>query len=396
MSFRSTNLATRLFSAVAIGALLLALIIAVSAAGMGRLRAHLDGIAERRLPALLAAKDMVIAVRSMSVVARNMVLLKEPAAVRKEIERLQRLRLDFAALERRLRTDALSEVELAALDKVTPFIGPMHTAMDKVAALGLLNNDEEGTRVLMTEVRTPQFKALDALDELVGVQRRLTDQAQAQARQDQENGLSLLLSLGAATLVVLVAGGGLLARHLVRLLGGEPDRAADIVGAIAGGDLTCRFVVRPGDGSSLLARMVGMQTSLIELVSKVRQNSESVATASAQIARGNLHLSQRTEEQAAALQQTSASMEQLKAAVEVNASHARLANEFAQGASAVAAQGGDVVAQVVDTMRAIDARSKKVSNWRPAPRLRHNSPESRTNPFKTRAFYADKQTARVR
>jgi len=114
--------------------------------------------------------------------------------------------------------------------------------------------------------------------------------------------------------------------------------------------------------SDLVASLDGMRQALSSVVSTVRHNSDSVATASAQIAMGNQDLSGRTEQQASALQETAASMEQLGSTVKQNADNARQANQLAQGASTVAARGGEVVAQVVDTMKGINDSSKKIAD----------------------------------
>ena len=114
--------------------------------------------------------------------------------------------------------------------------------------------------------------------------------------------------------------------------------------------------------SPLLAALGDMQASLTGVVSNVRQNADSVATASAQIAQGNQDLSQRTEEQASALEETAASMEQLGSTVRQNADNAKQANQLAMGASTVAIKGGEVVGQVVETMKGINDASKKISD----------------------------------
>jgi len=95
---------------------------------------------------------------------------------------------------------------------------------------------------------------------------------------------------------------------------------------------------------------------------RVRAGSDSMASASVQIAQGNQDLSGRTEEQASALEATAASMEQLGSAVKQNADNARQANQLALGASTVAVKGGEVVGQVVDTMKGINESSKKIAD----------------------------------
>jgi methyl-accepting chemotaxis protein len=105
-----------------------------------------------------------------------------------------------------------------------------------------------------------------------------------------------------------------------------------------------------------------MQASLSTVVASVRHTSDHVANASAEIAQGNQDLSSRTENQASALQQTAASTEQLSSTVRQNADHAAQANQLALYASTVAAQGGAVVAEVVQTMKGINESSQKIAD----------------------------------
>jgi methyl-accepting chemotaxis protein len=117
---------------------------------------------------------------------------------------------------------------------------------------------------------------------------------------------------------------------------------------------------RVGDNTSLLAAIKRMNDSLANVVGHVRGGTDTIATASGQIAAGNQDLSQRTEEQASSLQETAASMEELTGTVKQNADNARQANQLAQSASEVAVKGGAVVGQVVDTMAGINASSRKI------------------------------------
>jgi len=150
-------------------------------------------------------------------------------------------------------------------------------------------------------------------------------------------------------------------RRVVRQLGGEPETAAHMVRLVAHGDLTVELNVERADKTSLMARLEEMREGLARVVAEVRRNAQSVASASAKIAEGNLDLSSRTEEQAAAVEQTAASMEQLSATVRNNADSARQANELAHGASAVAIKGGQVVDRVVDTMRDINDYANQIA-----------------------------------
>jgi len=151
-------------------------------------------------------------------------------------------------------------------------------------------------------------------------------------------------------------------RRLIRQLGGEPSTAADVAKAVADGDLTTQIELRTGDTTSLMARLRTMQRALADAVRSVRQGSEGVASASERIANGDLELTRRTEQQANALQQTAATMDKLGSTVRDNADNAKQADRLAQGASAVAVKGGEVVGQVVDTMKDINDSSKRIAD----------------------------------
>jgi methyl-accepting chemotaxis protein len=140
---------------------------------------------------------------------------------------------------------------------------------------------------------------------------------------------------------------------------GDAVRAAR---EIAAGDMTASIHPEGTDEISQLLRALDeMRKSLATVVASVRQGSDGVATASAEIAQGNQDLSARTENQASALEQTAASMEQLGAQVKQNADSAKQASQLASSASSVAVRGGDVVGRVVETMKEINVSSKKIS-----------------------------------
>jgi len=163
--------------------------------------------------------------------------------------------------------------------------------------------------------------------------------------------LGLLVTLLLATYII---------RSLLGQIGGEPDYAASIVKRIATGDLTAEVETKKGDNSSLLYAMKHMSDSLVGIVGEVRGSTDSITTASQEIAAGNADLSQRTEEQASSLEETASSMEELTSTVRQNAENARQANQLATSASDIAVQGGKVVGDVVHTMASISDSSKKI------------------------------------
>jgi methyl-accepting chemotaxis protein I, serine sensor receptor len=141
------------------------------------------------------------------------------------------------------------------------------------------------------------------------------------------------------------------------------DAALAQFDAIALGDLRRAVVVTSNDEmGQLLLGLSKMQASLIDTVRTVRTGSESIASATGQIAAGNLDLSSRTEEQASALQETASSMDELTGTVKQNADNARQASSLAANASGIADKGSRVVSQVVDMMSEINQSSSKIAD----------------------------------
>ncbi len=140
-------------------------------------------------------------------------------------------------------------------------------------------------------------------------------------------------------------------------------RAVASAQRIAGRDLSQPVRAEGRDETAALMRGVqSMQDSLLQVVSGVRQSTDSIATASHEVAVGSQDLSLRTEQAASNLQETASAMEELTASVTHNAESARQANQLATDAAAVARRGGSVVDEVVTTMQRISASSAKIAD----------------------------------
>ena len=182
-----------------------------------------------------------------------------------------------------------------------------------------------------------------------------TVEASHQARAATRISLVVMLLVTAVSMVAAVW----LSRQIVQPL----EEAAEFADQVAHGDLTHVILVRGNDElGDLMRSLRAMQENLVKLVAGVRQGSHSVANASGEISSGNHDLSMRTEQQASALEETATSMEELDSTVSNSADNARKANQLAAQASSVAMRGGQVVGQVVETMRGINASSRKISD----------------------------------
>jgi len=257
---------------------------------------------------------------------------------------------------------SLTEEEARGVEKTRARMSEADRSIDRL--LGILRAaDREALREYAARDLYPVIDPVSTeVTELVNLQLQVAEQLNAAnaVRVRQLEWIIGALFLGAVTLSLGTT--ALVARGMLRTLGGEPETATAIARSIAEGNLSVRVAVKPGDDASLMAALAAMSASLNRIVSDVRVNVDQLAGASGQIAAGNQDLSHRTEEQAASLQQTAASMEEMNAAVAQNSGTAREATRMAADASRAATDGGQVVGRVVQTMGAIDAQSQKISD----------------------------------
>ncbi|WP_425304326.1 methyl-accepting chemotaxis protein [Alteromonas lipolytica] len=137
----------------------------------------------------------------------------------------------------------------------------------------------------------------------------------------------------------------------------------NVMTQLAAGDLTCSIEHEfEGDfqvlGEAINQFIFNMRSTIGEINTAV----ETINTASSEIASGNADLSSRTEQQASSLEETSSSMEELNGTVKLNAENAEQANGLAAQACEVAAQGGDMIRQVVTTMSSINESAQEISD----------------------------------
>ena len=169
------------------------------------------------------------------------------------------------------------------------------------------------------------------------------------------------ISIGMALAVTaLVAGMGLL---LARRIAASLASAIGVARTIASGDLSAQISATSKDEvGQLMTAMGEMSENLVRIVSEVRSGTETINTASGEIAAGNLDLSARTEQQAGSLEETASAMEELTATVRQNSDNARQAKQMAVSASDKAVRGGEVMGDVIRTMEAIDSSSNKIAD----------------------------------
>ncbi|MGV7209077.1 methyl-accepting chemotaxis protein [Oxalobacteraceae bacterium A2-2] len=253
-----------------------------------------------------------------------------------------------------------SDDEKALYDAVVSQRAVYQKAKNQVQDLRKAGNAEEAIRYF-NDVYTPAAKAYDAkVKEFLALQRKtIDDSAQAIAAAHQRSSALLMLLAG-----LMLALGVLAAWVISRSITAPLKSALEIAANVANGDLTTRFDQQTSrdEIGELMTALRTMNDALRKVVSEVQSGTQTIATASNEIAAGNLDLSNRTEQQAGSLEETASSMEELTSTVRQNADNARQANQLAQTASEVAERGGDIVGQVVSTMGTINESSRKIAD----------------------------------
>jgi methyl-accepting chemotaxis protein len=227
----------------------------------------------------------------------------------------------------------------------------------QVAKLVDEGKHDEAKGFLMQQTLPALDTLQQSIDALVSLQKKIVETSGAGIRKSVEFSQMTMIVVGVIALLAGIGFAVVLTRSITRPL----HRAVQIAQTVASGDLTSRIEVTTKDETGrLLQALKEMNDSLLRIVGQVRAGTETIATASSQIAAGNLDLSSRTEEQASSLEETAASMEELTSTVKQNADNAHQANSLAASASDVASRGGAVVGEVVQTMESINASSKKI------------------------------------
>ncbi|PMS23298.1 methyl-accepting chemotaxis protein [Trinickia dabaoshanensis] len=351
-------------------AVLVLLVLIVSGLALSQLSAadkrfssYVNGVARR---AQLAAR-IRSSVDERAILARDLTLAQNPDDVPKEHaqvvkahEDVQHTLSELEGMVANVRDDggrARALVERIA--SVEQDYGPV--ALDIVD--DAVNNRREQATTKINQRCRPLLAALIAATDEYGEYTRVRgEQLVAQAEENYARQRLHLIAIVLFTVVVAVLSGVVITRKVLRTLGAEPFELSEITKRIADGDLSHIPRADAAPSSSVLASMSAMQQSLVRLLGQARRSADSITSGTREIAAGNIDLSSRTEQQAAALQETASSMEELTATVSRNAESASRASRLASEASGIAEKGSQAVGLLVDTMSEISASSNKVAD----------------------------------
>jgi len=367
MSLSKLTIGARLALGFGAVLVLMMLLTALAVSRVGQIDATLNHINDVNNVKQRHAINFRGSVHDRAIALRDVVLAADNAAAGPALARISTLAANYehAATELDALFGAGREVLPEERDALAAIKEEERKAQPLVAQVSALRlaGDAEGARTLLAQEAGPAFTAwLASVNRLIDLEEARNKISTEEARSLSSSFFAWMGVLCAIAVAIGALGAWTITRGLLRQLGGQPDYAVQIAGRIAAGELGVQIHTAPGDRSSLLYAMKGMRDSLVGIVSQVRAGTLTIATASTEIAAGNEDLSRRTERQADTLMDTAASMEELTATVRQNADNARQANVLAESASGVATRGGEVVAQVVQTMASINDSSKQIAD----------------------------------
>ncbi len=302
-------------------------------------------------------------VHDRAIAVRDVVLATDAAAVQVQVNKIKALDDKYqqsAAPLDALFTGAVTADEKAALSSIKDTERRVQPLIAKVIELRSAEQFAQASSLLAQQVGPAFVDWLASVNKLIDLEEKMSQDATAGARALSSSFFTWMLLLCSVAIAAGVSSAWYIGRGLLKQLGGQPDYAVSIVTRIAAGDLSVAIHTAKDDHSSLLFAMKKMRDNLVGIVAQVRTGTETIFNASTEIAAGNFDLSSRTERQAGTLEETASSLEELTSTVRQNADNARQANVLAESASEVAVRGGAVVAQVVETMAAINESSKKI------------------------------------
>ena len=328
----------------------------------GRLENFTKGIYTR----LEIANRLRDAATERAIAVRNIALLSDEHMRAEQAKEFERLQAETRKAMEELQAAATAAKVPEEVSRKISNIAQIEARYSPIAE-GIVHQLMEGKRdVAIAQIESTCTPALAVLTAAIHDYMALTEQrtrayvAETESISRWESNALLVAAIAAAALAATL---GVLLRRNVRLtLGVEPEELKSSLGRLADGDLATSSALEHAGEETVAFGVARVSNKIGAIVREVHASCENIATGTAEIASGNADLSQRTEQQASSLQQTAATMEQLGGTVRSNAENAKQANQLAQGAAAVAAQGGKVVGEVVSTMQGINESSRKIGD----------------------------------
>lgn len=351
---RNMKIGVRLGLGFGILLALLGAIVYVTSGSLAELQDRIKTMAFVDTPQTQDAFEMLSEMREVSTLVRNMILVEDPAQLEKERRELEAARARYDESEDSLHKLAVennaSDEERALIERIRKAEAIAKPLQDRAIELGLKNQNEEATALLVGEADVAIDEWSDALLDMVEMQTKLNLESANEAIEEYQKATMVMKWTAIAALLA-----GLLTAFLVtRSITVPITKAVDAANRLTGGDLTVKIESDSKDETGqLLLAMRGMIEKLSNVVSEVNSAAESLSSASEEVSTTAQTLSQAASEQAAGVEETSASVEQMTSSIAQNTDNAKVTESMATKAASDAAEGGEAVKATVAAMKQI-------------------------------------------
>ena len=356
---KQLRMAHKLWLAVILIVVMLVVVVGFAAYRSAKVQAQADAVSKEMEARVQAALRWSGLTETNAARTKALIVSNDPAVEAEFKDVIAATSAQISKVQKSLESMALSDADKAQMNKIA---AARKTMIDlRGEARKLKGDGQQGQAVtLINQKYNPSVVAyLTALREFVAQQQK--NAADTQAAMAAERMLTVKIAAVAVALLLLAIIVG--AYYLIGSIQRPLAQAHGLAERIAGGDLSQQESVTRGDEfGDLLRSLYAMSNALGRMVHQVRQSTDSIAIASAEIATGNQDLSARTEQTSSNLQETAAAMEEFTSTIQQSAGSAQQASSLAAGATGVARRGGEVVTQVVATMEDINHSSKKIAD----------------------------------
>ena len=353
------RIAHKLWAAVILIVVMLVAVVGFAAYRSAKVQVHADAVAKEMESRVQAALRWSGLTETNAARTQALIVSSDPAVEAEFKDVIAATSAQISEVQKSLESMALSDADKAQMARIA---AARKTMIDLRGEARKLKSDgqQDQAVTLINQKYNPSVVAyITTLRDFVQQQQKNAEDTQkAMAAERMLTVKIAAVAVGLLLLAIIVG-----AHYLIGSIQRPLEQASGLAERIAGGDLSMQETVTRGDEfGDLLRSLYAMSNALGRMVHQVRQSTDSIAIASAEIATGNHDLSARTEQTSSNLQETAAAMEEFTSTIQQSAGSAQQASSLAAGATGVARRGGEVVNQVVATMEDINHSSKKIAD----------------------------------
>lgn len=352
MKFSDLKIATRLAIGAIISLLILIIFGILAFGGLKSFHEHIDSVVKKNYPTVMLSNNVMSSLNNVFISQSSFFALTAANDENNINNTVEQIKKDRGVIVKHITTLSnyvQDDAELtAALNTIRQDYGKFAEASDALLALA---QNRQDLRHQALEVTWPLGAALKKdISQFISKAEYRMWQADQTVNQSYSSIRIVLLCIVLAGVVISLTLSFVTARSIVLPL----QHAVSLAESVAQGNLTGTIANQRKDETGVLLNALNKMTAnLQQLVGQLRDGAHSIASATAQIAAGNLDLSGRTEEQASSLEETAASMNQLAATVKNTAENTQLANTLVKDAAVEMNNSGSKMSDAASKMHEI-------------------------------------------